>query len=89
MRLFLLVPLLAMGIVYPCMTAEVEVKGSLNYSYSGDTISNFRVSGRYGRYLRFIARTPSQYIYELDCKDKIFNRIGDRSNSTGAHKGWM
>ena len=28
------------------------------------------------------------YVYELDCRDKTFNRIGDRTG-TGLKKGWM
>jgi len=28
------------------------------------------------------------FVYELDCKDKTFNRIGDRTG-TGFKKGWM
>jgi hypothetical protein len=28
------------------------------------------------------------FVYELDCKDKTFNRIGDRTG-TGLKKGWM
>ena len=28
------------------------------------------------------------YVYELDCRDKTFNRIGDRTG-TGLNKGWM
>ena len=28
------------------------------------------------------------YVYELDCLDKTFNRIGDRTG-TGLKKGWM
>tara|TARA_B100000945_G_scaffold96298_1_gene75262 strand:+ start:390 stop:866 length:477 start_codon:yes stop_codon:yes gene_type:complete len=28
------------------------------------------------------------FVYELDCRDKTFNRIGDRTG-TGMKKGWM
>jgi len=28
------------------------------------------------------------FVYELDCRDKTFNRIGDRTG-TGLQKGWM
>tara|TARA_Y100001968_G_scaffold303434_1_gene317596 strand:+ start:477 stop:1280 length:804 start_codon:yes stop_codon:yes gene_type:complete len=128
---YLLLPLILLSYCLPIISAEVEVKEPPKYSYD-DKITNFKVRGKYGRYLRFTGKTRNQYrsysdpgspgqinctntgfsttcrntgyiaptyksggiqwknfLYELDCQDRTFNRMGDRSSAGGGMKGWM
>ena len=45
----------------PVFAGEVEVKAPPQYSYDDETINNFRVRGKYGRYLIFIGRSKNKY----------------------------